>query len=36
MVVNPVMAATQRAKVPDPPFAELGDVLRDFAAERRS
>ena len=35
MVVNPVMAATQSAKVPEPPFAQLGDVLRDLAAERR-
>jgi CubicO group peptidase (beta-lactamase class C family) len=34
MVVNPVMAATQKSDAPDPPFAELGDVLREIAAER--
>jgi CubicO group peptidase (beta-lactamase class C family) len=34
MIVNPVMAATQNSKVLEPPFAELGDALRDLAAER--
>jgi len=34
MIVNPVMAATQKSDVPDPPFAELADLVRDIAAER--
>jgi hypothetical protein len=34
MIVNPVMAATQNSKVLEPPFADLGDALRDLAAER--
>lgn len=34
MVVNPVMAATRSNDVPTPPFHELGDALREVAAER--
>lgn len=34
MIANPVMAATRAHDVPPPPFVELGDVIRDIAAER--